>query len=257
MTRHYYRDNVRIIEIIGELEKSYRPSEVINWCFRSPFPARFLRHALFSHNKTQLNVCRFLFTDASRFFQQQPKHKTGEQVYRGMKLSSELLDKFENHIDQLVCTNDFFSCTKSRTHALTSASLPSYRPDLLPVFFKIDCDTSSPFTEITMKNSPPLIVFDACIAFRIIYVNRGPMSIVKMKTANDAGKKIALNYLDTHKDETIQSVLDDLLKPPKPPTPPPPPRIPTPPPPRVPTPSPPPLPPIPIDIPKYENSSIE
>jgi hypothetical protein len=62
------------------------------------------------------------------------------------------------------------------------------------------------------------------MAFRIVYVNRGQMSIIKMKTAAEAGKKIALGYLETHKDEKIQSILDELLKPP-----PPPPRIPTPP----------------------------
>ena len=44
-----------------------------------------------------------------------------------------------------------------------------------------------------------------------------------MKTAADAGKKIALDYLENNKDQTIQSMLDELLKPPKPSTPPPPP----------------------------------
>ncbi len=254
MARHYYRDNTKIIEPISELEKLYRPAEVINWCVRSPFPARFLLHALRSHSKTQLSFCRFLFADASRFFQQQPKHKTSDQVYRGMKLSNELLDKFEAHIGQLVCTSSFFPCTKSRTNALASASLPSYRPDLQPVFFKIDCDTSSLYTVILNRNSPSLIVFDACIAFRIVYINRGPMSIIKMKTAGDVGKKIALDYLEEHKDETIQSILDELLKPPKPPTPPPkpptPPPPPTPsPPPRIPTPPPPPSPPKPTPPP--------
>ncbi len=224
MARHYYRDNTKIIELIAELEKSYRPGEAISWCVRSPFPSRFLLHALRFHSKTQLNICRFLFTDAARFFQQQPKRKAGDQVYRGMKISSELLDRFEAQIGQLVCTSGFFPCTKSRTNALTSASLPAYRSDLIPVFFKIDCDASSLFTEIASKNSPPFIVFDACMAFRIVYVNRGQMSIVKMKTAAEAGKTIALGYLETHKDEKIQSVLDELLKPP-----PPPPRIPTPP----------------------------
>jgi hypothetical protein len=236
MARYYYRDNSRIIELTGEFEKSYRPAEVISWCLRSPFPARFLLYALRSHNKTQLNICRFLFADASRFFQQHPKRKSSDQVYRGMKLSKELLDRFEAHVGQLVCTSGFFPCTKSRTNALTLASLPAFRSDLLPVLFKIDCDASSLYTELATKHSLPIIAFDVCIAFRVVYVNRGQMSIVKMKTAGEAGKKIALEYLGKHKDETIQSLLDELLKPPKPPTPPPPPRMPTPPPPRTPTP---------------------
>ena len=162
-----------------------------------------------------------------------------------MKLSNEILDKFEAHVGQLVCTSGFFPCTKSRTNALTLASLPAYRSDLLPVLFKIDCDASSLYTELANKYSSPMIVFDICTAFRIVYINRGPMSVIKMKTAGEDGKKIALEYLEKHKDETIQSLLDELLRPPKPPTPPPkpptpppPPRIPTPPPPRIPTPPP-------------------
>jgi hypothetical protein len=238
--RQYYRDNGRIIEQIEELDKSYRPAEAINWCFRSPFPSRLLLHALRYHNKEHLSICRFLFADTSRFFQQQPKCKSSEQFYRGMKLSSELLDRFESHVGQLMCTSGFFPCTKSRTNALTLASLPTYRPDLLPVLFKIDCDPSSLFTEISNKHSAPIIAFDVCMAFRVVYVNRGQMSVVKMKAAREIGKKSALEYLEKHKGETLHSLLDELLRPPKPPTPPP--KPPTPPPPprrRSPTPPPP------------------
>ncbi|CAF4299640.1 unnamed protein product, partial [Rotaria magnacalcarata] len=100
-----------------------------------------------------------------------------------MKLSNELLAKFETRVGQLICTSGFFPCTKSRTNALTLASLPAYRPDLQPVLFKVDCDASSLFIEIPNKNSSPMIAFDACMIFRIVYVNRGPMSIIKLKTA--------------------------------------------------------------------------
>ncbi len=261
MGRHYYRDNIRIMGLIEELEKFYRPGEVITWCLRSPFPTRFVLHALRSHNKIQLNSCRFLFADAARFFQQHPKRKVSDQVYRGMKLSNELLDIFEAHVGQLVCTSGFFPCTKSRTNALTLASLPAYRSDLIPVLFKIDCDASSLCAEITNNHSlPSTIVFDACMAFRVVYVNRSSMSIVKMKTAGEAGKKVALEYLQKNKDETIQSILDELMRPPTPPpppprlpTPPPPPRIPTPPPPRAPTPPA----PVKINYLPYRKSSID
>ncbi|CAF3308764.1 unnamed protein product [Rotaria socialis] len=244
LARRIYRDNPRIIETIEELEKSYRASDVITWCFRSPFPTRLLLHALRSHNKARLSVCRFLYADASRFFQQHAKHKSTEQVYRGMKLSNELLAKFETHVGQVICTSGFFPCTKSRKNALTLASLPAYRPDLQPVLFKVDCDASSLFIEIPNKNSSPKIAFDVCTTFRIVYVNRGPMSIIKLKTTGEAGKKFALDYLENHPNETIQSLVDELLKPLKPPTPPPPPLPPPRPrtatlsPPRIPTPPP-------------------
>ncbi|CAF3838221.1 unnamed protein product [Rotaria sordida] len=213
-TRQYYRDNMIITRIIDEFDQSYRPTEVINWCFHSPFPSRFLHHALDSHNKEQLNVCRSLFVDASRFFQQQRQHKSSDKFYRGMKLSNELLDKFKAHVGQLVCTSGFFPCVKSRVNALTLASYPAYRTDLLPVLFKIDCDASTPCIELVQKNSPPLMIFDICTAFHIIYVNRDQMTVIKMKTANEMGKKIGWDYIEKHKNETIQSILDELMKPP-------------------------------------------
>lgn len=143
-----------------------------------------------------------------------------------MKLSNELLDRFEAHVGQLICTSGFFPCTKSRTNALALASLPTYRPDLAPVFFKIDCDASSLCVELATKQLSSLVVFDICTAFRIVYIKRDPMTVIKMKTAGEYGKKIALDYLEQHNDEKIQSLLDELLRPPKPPTPPPPPPTP-------------------------------
>jgi hypothetical protein len=178
-----------------------------------------------------------------------------------MKLPKALLEQFEAHVGQLVCTGGFFPCTKSRTNGLALAASPSYRPDLQPVFFKIDCDASSPYTELPQKQAAPMIVFDACVAFRVLYVHRDQMSIIKLKTAVEVGKKIAVDFLDKHSNESIQSIMDELMRPPKPPTPPPPPRIPTPPPPPPPPPPPriptPPPPPVQRNLPMYKSFSIE
>ncbi|CAF2520941.1 unnamed protein product [Rotaria sp. Silwood2] len=220
MARLCYRDNSRIMEMIDEFEKSYRSSEILHWCFRSPFPNRFLHHAIHSHNLEQLNVCRFIFIDANRFFQQQPKHKSSDQFYRGMKLTKEVLDQFESHVGQLVCTSGFFPCTKSRTHALSLASLPGYRSDLLSVLFKIDCDSTSMYSQLSNKMSSNVIIFDVSISFRVINVHRGQMSVIKMKPAIIDGKQIAQDYLEQHHDQSIKSVLDQLLAPPRVQTPP-------------------------------------
>lgn len=233
--RKYYQDNLRIVSLIEEFEKVYRPTDILSWCLRSPFPSRFLHHALRSHHKEGLRLCQSLLIDAVRRFQQQPARKTTDQFYRGMKLTNELLEQFETHVGQLVSTSAFFPCTKSRTNALTLASMANYRPDLYPVLFKVDCDGTTQYIEIPNKNAPSTIVFDLCTAFRIVYVNRGGMSVIKLKTATEAGKKIALNYLEQNKDKTIPTLMAELLIPPKPPTPPPPPpppvvRAPTPPP---------------------------
>lgn len=196
------------------MEKSYRSSDVLDWCFRSPFPSRFLKHAIYSQNKEQLNLCNFLFADATRYFQKQLSHQFCTPVYRGMKLSNEQIDQFEEHVNELVCTSGFFPCTKSRTKALALASLPAYRPDLLPVLFKIDCESTDRFIEISDPRSllsPTSIVFDICMAFRVMRIHRGEVTVIKLKPAGKDGKQIAQNYLTRHKDRTIDSLLDQLL----------------------------------------------
>lgn len=218
--RQYYRENPLISRSIDEFEKNYRSNEVINWCFRSPFPSRYLFHALRAHNKEQLNVCRSILIDALRFFAQHTKSKTTSQFYRGMKLPNSMLEQFEAHVNQLVCANGFFPSTRSRASALALASLPAYRPDLLPVLFKIDCDPSTSFVELTDKNPSSIVAFNIDTTFTIVYVNRGPMTVIKMKAAGEQGKKIAVEYLQQHKDKQIYELLDELAKPPTPPKPP-------------------------------------
>jgi hypothetical protein len=195
------------------MEKSYRSADVLDWCLRSPFPSRFLQHAVCFQNKNQLNLCRFLFADATRYFRKQPSNKSSTRVYRGMKLSAWQVDQFEEHVGQLVCTSGFFPCMKGRTNAMALALLPIYRPDLSPVLFKIDCESTDLFTEISNSfSSSSTVVFDICMAFRVMRISRDQLTIIELKPASKDGKQIAQNYLATHNNATIESVLDQLLK---------------------------------------------
>ncbi|CAF3502135.1 unnamed protein product [Rotaria sp. Silwood1] len=219
--RNYYRGNPKRLKLIDEFDKSYRANDSLRWCFRSPFPSRLLRCALMSPTLKQLSPYQFLITDAIRILQQQSKRTGHGQVYRGMKLSNELVDMFETHTGELVCVNGFFTCTKSRNIELQSAASPGYRSDLSSVLFKIDFDASSRFAEVAMENGSTIVIFDVATIFRVVCVNRGSMSIIKLKTASDEGKKLALEYKEKNKGKTIKILLDELSAPSKSPTPPP------------------------------------
>jgi len=219
MARNYYRGNMKVLELIDTFYKLYRSSDALRWCFRSPFPSRSLNHALRSHNSQQLNFYSFLLNDASRALKQQHKRNSAIQLYKGMKLSSDLIDNLVKHAGEIICTSGFFICTKSRTAAWGFASSVSRRPDLLPVLFKINCDPSVPFAELSTDKTPGKIVFDVYTAFRVIYVNRGQVSVVKMKTAGEEGRQVAREYKNNHRGENIQILLDELLVASKPHTP--------------------------------------
>ena len=130
------------------------------------------------------------------------------QVYRGMKLSKQQIDQFESQTGQLMCTNGFFPCTKSRTDALALASTPTYRSDLVSVLFKIDCDADELVMDLSSLST---VVFDMMMTFRVQCVNHGQMTIIKLKTAGIDGKKIAEKYLFDHPEEKIESLLDQLF----------------------------------------------
>jgi hypothetical protein len=217
LARNYYRSHPKRLKSIDEFDRTYRITDAIRCCFRSPFPLRPLRCALMSGNYEQIVPYQFLVADVARCFRQQSNVSNCGQFYRGMKLSGTTLDMFDRHCGQLVCTHGFFTCSKSRNIELQAAASPGYRPDLLSVLFKIDFDSTARFAEITLENGSILVVFDVATSFRVVCVNRGNMSIVKLKSATDDGKQLAVNYKTNENGKTIRMMLDELLLPvPKP-----------------------------------------
>ena len=206
--RNCYQNNSTVNAVIDELEKSYRSADVLNWCLRSPFPARFLRHAVAFQNKEHLDLCRYLFVDTLRMFQKQPPRKFCTQVYRGMKLSQEHIDRFEQSVGRFVCTSGFFPCTKSRTNATALALSPNYRPDLVSVLFKVDCESNDLFIEISNTVFPSsTIIFDVCMAFRVVSINRGSVTVITLKTAGVDGQQMTQSHLAVRPSVSFEPVL--------------------------------------------------
>jgi hypothetical protein len=223
--RNYYRGNSKRLRAVDEFDRSYRSNDSFQWCFRSPFPSNPLRHALLSPTIESISPYYSLIIDITRSIQQQSKHSAHGQLFRGMKLPNELVDLFETHTGQLVCANGFFMCSKARNVELQLAALPTYRTDLLSVLFKIDFDASARFAEVQMENGSMATIFDIATSFRVMCVSRGGMSIIKLKTVSDDGKKFAQEYKEKNKEKTVQVLFDELSKPPTPPAPPTPPKL--------------------------------
>lgn len=212
MAQNFYRDNTKMLKFIQIFSESYQSNGVFRWCLRSPFPSRSLNNALRSQNNEQLYFYSFLFNDISRLLNQQPKRNSIIQLYRGMKLSNEILDKFEKHTGKLICANGFFTCIKSRTDAMTLANSSSSEcSHLSSILFKIDCDPSISFFELSTDENSVEIVFDVYTTFKIMCVNRDQMSIIKLKTANGEGRQIAKEYKKKYNENNIQILLKELL----------------------------------------------
>ena len=78
--------------------------------------------------------------DISYILHRSSERQISRELYRGMKLSNELLDRLTNHTGKLICPQPYFFWIRSKMTALKFASSTNYRTDLNPVLFKISCE---------------------------------------------------------------------------------------------------------------------
>ncbi|CAF2064110.1 unnamed protein product, partial [Rotaria magnacalcarata] len=211
MARAYYRSNPTMRSLINEFKQRYHPKDALSWCLLSPFPSCLIRHAFLKCQMEQLNLYRFLIADTSRSIQIHSNSTKDLQLYRGMKLTRQMVDTFAMNTGRIVCASGFLTCIKSRATALDLALSPEYRPDHASVLFKIHCNSSSYFAEIPSDNRELSFVFDLGVNFRIIFINRGKMTVIKMRTVSDEDDKLSQTYKSNHRRATIQTLFDELL----------------------------------------------
>lgn len=213
IARVYYQNNARRLQYIDDFDRTYRPKDALRWCFRSPFPANLLRRAFTCQDFEQLSLCRFLIVETSRIIQQPDKSTGMLLLYRGMKLLKNVVDQFEQRTGQLVCANDFITCTKSRAYALELATSPGYRTDLVSVLFKIECDSTVKAIETSIQNRPVMSVFDIGTTFRIVCLSRGAIIAIKMKAVAGEGKRIVRDYKVAHRGISMPTLFNRLAQP--------------------------------------------
>ncbi|CAF0924362.1 unnamed protein product [Rotaria sp. Silwood1] len=217
LAEKYYKGNTKLLDSIDNFDCGYDRNDALQWCFSSPFPSRFLHHALSTRNTKYIDLCRFLIIDVSHVLKKSNELKSNNQIFKGIKMTDELLEKLINHTGKLICPKGFFTCTTSRVAALELARSPDYRPDLKPVLFKVYYDSSVPIGELPGKDMSTLVIFDVYTAFRVKWVSCGPVTIVDLEPADEDGRNLAQEYKKKFKSPNIQDLLDKLLVVPKPP----------------------------------------
>lgn len=205
------------MDAIDNFDCSYEKHDALKWCFSAQFPSRFLNYSLSTRNPRFIDLCRFLIVDVANVLKQPVYRKSSIQIFKSIKMTQELLEKLVNHTGKLICPKGFFTCTTSRVAALDLVRASDYRPDLKPVLFKLNCDSSVRIGELQGKDSSTLIVFDVYTAFRIKWVTLGPVSIVELESADKDGRNMALEYKTRTKSSNMEKLLNQLSVFPKPP----------------------------------------
>ncbi|CAF4778953.1 unnamed protein product, partial [Rotaria magnacalcarata] len=107
MARAYYRSNPTMRSLINEFKQRYHPKDALSWCLLSPFPSCLIRHAFLKCQMEQLNLYRFLIADTSRSIQIHSNSTKDLQLYRGMKLTRQMVDTFAMNTGRIVCASGF------------------------------------------------------------------------------------------------------------------------------------------------------
>ena len=215
--RQYYRGNIEELTNIDEFAKTYTVDDTIRWYTKQSFIYRLCNKALRTEDIELLFTFRYYIQDlCKRLAIEYEKFKTNEQdhpkktLYRGLKLTTEEVNRFQSNVGSLISTNGFLSTTRSYDLALQFALKTSKRSvDVLPTLFIIEADINLDdviFADISSLSIYPdeeEVLFDIGCAFKItdVYLdNDKKLWIIKMNLTNEA-RHIVEKYIEANRRE--------------------------------------------------------
>ncbi|CAF0824070.1 unnamed protein product [Adineta steineri] len=199
--RSYYRGNSKQLKEIDDFENNYQSNSAIQWYANKSFVYKLISKALRSEDINQLYNFRFFLRDLTKNLARE-HHKLIESpektltVYRGMRLSSEELNKFKENQGKIISTDGYLCTTRRRDKALAFATKPTEYSNILPIVFEIQCDIQqlgnqiifADIAEFSEHSSEREVLFDLDSGFRLESVEQDDdqVWIIKMNVSTDA-----------------------------------------------------------------------
>jgi len=192
--RDYYRGNKHELKNIDIFERTYQPSDAIEWYTKSSsFISRLINKALRTEDIDLLYLFRFFIIDLSVQLKNTvssypPPDKDTPfciYLYRGLKLTIDELKKLEENIGNLISTNGFLSTSRNRQVALFFAT---------NVLFEIETNIGlqgKMWYDIAQRSKVPdeeEVIFDIGATFRIesiSYDSERNLKVVHLKTTEN------------------------------------------------------------------------
>ncbi|CAF4904383.1 unnamed protein product [Rotaria sp. Silwood1] len=213
--RSYYQNNIKELEMIEKFKNEYRSEYVLQWYREKIFLYKMIKKALRTKDFNQLYIFRYFMKDLTESFvrENQKMVQSGEEIlfmYRGMKLTSDQIEKFKENTGKLVSINGFFITNSLRSIALNQAMRSSEKTDLIPVLIEIQCDPQHLSNSVIITNSDHFneylceqqqeILFDSNVTFRLVCAGiEEDIWLIKMTVSNE-GQIIKEKYIkDSHR----------------------------------------------------------
>ncbi|CAF1000421.1 unnamed protein product [Rotaria sordida] len=211
--QHYARNaqQQKFCVDMDEFEKTYKPSDAINWYTRQSFVYKLINAALRTEDIEALYIFRFYISDLCRQLTNEHKklriqHQKSPvlKLYRGCHMTLKELDKLRDTIGEMTSINGFISTSMQQWVADEFLSRDSHRgSDTQKVLWIIEADCRIDdiiFASITPYSEHPEeeeVIFNIGSAFRIVDVTLNKTSnIWHIKaTATNAGSHAFSEYM--------------------------------------------------------------
>jgi len=214
--KYFYRGNHDELHLIQQFEQTYIESDTIHWYTKQCFLYRLCNKALRTEDIELLYLFRYYIQDLCKrlaveyeTYKVRLRDRPIIEVYRGLKLTKDEIEKYQLHIGSLISTNGFLSTSQNDQLAIEFALKKSKRIDVLPTLFIIEADVRTEhavFADISSLSVYPdeeEILFDIGCAFRINNVNfdsEKSLWIVKMKLV-DEGRQMIEKFIEINRKE--------------------------------------------------------
>ncbi|CAF1294931.1 unnamed protein product, partial [Didymodactylos carnosus] len=212
----YYRGNRKEVETIQEFNDTYQRADAVRWYTRHSFVYKLINKALRTEDIEQLHIFRFFIADlcsslAQEYKKMREREKGVLQVYRGVKLSKEEVEKLEENEGKLISTNGFLSTSRLSSVALNFASQSTKRRDAVTVLFEIEYDLSelsddaivcADIAEFSDYPEEQEVLFDLGATFKIQLVDREKPDVCRVNlSVTSEGADIAREYIKLNRKE--------------------------------------------------------
>ena len=212
--RQYYRGNNEELQLVDEFERYYHPKDAIRWYSMQSFAYKMVNKALRTEDLDQLQTFRFFIGDLSQSLAREHQKMLSSDeaclvVYRGAIMDMEEFEKLRASEGQVISTNGYFSTSRSKSRALSFASKPTKRKNVVSVLYKIQCDVqqlgkSVIFADVASLSEYPdeqEVLFDLNASFRLDAIERdGIIQVIRMTVTSD-GENMAKEYIARTKEK--------------------------------------------------------
>jgi tetratricopeptide (TPR) repeat protein len=213
--RDMFDDNVRVVENVDQLKRTYHNRTPICWYTYEGFLFTILNRALRMTDVDIIIKMGFFIADLHRDIEKLHKEQLGSHltsktstVYRGQGLSSTDFDQLMNTKGGLLSFNNFLSTSTNRDVSLAFADSNQYNHDSVGILFVMAIDPS--------KSTTPFASIDGVSYFRtedeVLFSMHTVFRIGKIKSMGGNPRLFQVDLTLTGEDDKDLRVLTDRIR---------------------------------------------